>query len=124
LFSAIAAPLIVRLVAPNGWVEAARPERTLPALISSVANALRSEHRQLPRVGSFVVTDEICVTVCACEFEISIVGREPSVDHLRDGDATVTENQRAWRLLAPMAGVALDTNAENASSRHSIIIRP
>jgi hypothetical protein len=60
-------------------------ERTLPAVISSFATALRSEHRQLPRVGSFVVTDEIGVTVFACEFEISIVKREPSVDHLRDG---------------------------------------
>jgi hypothetical protein len=99
-------------------------ERTLPALISSVANALRSEHRQLPRVGSFVVTDEIRVTVCAFEFEISIVGREPSVDHLRDGDATVTEDQRAWRLLAPMAGVALDTNGENALSRHPSPLPP
>jgi hypothetical protein len=99
-------------------------ERTLPDVISSFATALRSEHRQLPRVGSFVVTDEIGVTVFACEFEISIVKREPSVDHLRDGDATVTEDQRAGRLLAPMAGVALDTNGENALSRHPIIIRP
>jgi hypothetical protein len=98
-------------------------ERTLPAVISSFATALRSEHRQVPRVGSFVVADEIGVTVFACEFEISIV-REPSVDYLRDGDATVTEDQRAWRLLAPMASVALDSNGENALSRHPIIIRP
>jgi len=35
-------------------------------------------------------------------------------EHCRNGDAPVTENQRAWRLLAAMAGVALDANAEEA----------
>jgi hypothetical protein len=98
-------------------------ERTLPAVISSFATALRSEHRQLPRVGSFVVADEIGVTVFASDLEISIVGREPSVDHIRDGDATFTEDQRAWRLLAAMTGIALDTKGESPLFRHRIIIR-
>jgi hypothetical protein len=92
--------------------------------IRSFANALRSEHRQLPRAGSFVVADEIGVTVFGCELEISMVGREPGVDHLRDRDAPFAEDQRAWRLLAAMASVALDTNGENCLSSHRIIITP
>jgi hypothetical protein len=63
------------------------------------------------------VADEIGITVCACQLEVPIVGRQPRVEHVRDGDAPVSKNQRAWRLLAAMAGVALDTNAEEPFCR-------
>src|SRR5207244_7927606 len=78
----------------------------------------RSEHRQLPGVGSLIVADEIRITVCASQLEVPVVGRQPRVKHLRDGDASVSKNQCAWRLLATMAGVALDTNAEKPFVRH------
>jgi hypothetical protein len=45
-------------------------------------------------------------------------------EHLRDSDATVTKNQRAWRLLAAMACVALDIHIEQALFRHLFIIEP
>src|SRR5207237_457454 len=38
--------------------------------------------------------------------------------HFRNGDATVTQNQHARRLLAAMAGVALDVQTEQALFRH------
>src|SRR6059036_1426467 len=84
------------------------------------ANAFRSEHRELPAVGSLIVADEIRITVCAFQLEISVVGRQPGVEYRRDGYATVTNNQRAWRLLAAMACVALNTDAEQPLFRHLI----
>src|SRR5437879_6413339 len=88
--------------------------------IPSSAYAFRSEHRELPGVGSLIVADEIRITVCAFQLEISVVGRQPGVEYLRDGYPMVTENQRAWRLLATMACVALNTDAEQPLFRHLI----
>lgn len=48
----------------------------------------------------------------------------PGVDHLRDGDATVSRNQCAWRLVAAMACVALDANGEEPLFVHSVTIGP
>jgi hypothetical protein len=82
-----------------------------------------AKHRQLPGAGSLIVTDEIGMTVGATQLEVSVVGRQPRVEHRGDGDATLTKNQCAWRLLAAVAGVALDTNNQerlrhsNAASR-------
>ena len=58
------------------------------------------------------MADEIRITVCASQLEVPVVGRQPRVEHLRDGDAPVSKNQCAWRLFAAMAGIALDNNAE------------
>ena len=63
------------------------------------------------------MANEICIAVCASQFEVPVVGREPGVDHLGDVDAAVPKDQRAWRLLAAMAGVALDANAEKVFFR-------
>jgi hypothetical protein len=46
------------------------------------------------------VADEIRIIVCASQLEVPAVGRQPRVEYFRNGDAPVTENQRAWRLLA------------------------
>jgi len=62
------------------------------------------------------VPDEIRVAVVGPQFEVPVVGRQPRVDHLRDGDTTVSKNQGAWRLLAAMAGVALDAKGEQSRS--------
>jgi hypothetical protein len=64
------------------------------------------------------VADEIRITVCAFQLEISVVGRQPGVEYLRDGYPMVTKNERAWRLLAAMACVALDADAEQTLFRH------
>ena len=53
-----------------------------------------------------------------------IIGLEPGVDHLGDVDVTVPEDQRTWRLLAAVARVALDANAEQLLLRHPLIIGP
>lgn len=82
---------------------AAKPALTL---CSWSVNAFRSEHRQLPSVESFVVADEIRIAVCAFLLEVPVVGCQPRVEQFRNGDAPVTEDQRAWGLLGAMAGVA------------------
>jgi hypothetical protein len=74
-------------------------------LIPSSVNASRAEHRQLPGAGRLIVADEIRVAVRASQFEGPVVGRQPRVEHFRDGDATISKNQRAWRLLAAVASI-------------------
>ena len=58
------------------------------------------------------MANEIRVAVCASQLEVSVVGVQPCVDYVRDGDAGVSNDQRAWGLLAAVAGVALDTDGE------------
>jgi hypothetical protein len=96
-----------------------------PALASrsSSVNAFRSEHRQLPGVGSFVVADEIRVAVRASQFEVPAVGRQPRVEQFRNGNAPVTQDQRAWRLLAAVACIAFDANADRLSVSDRIIAK-
>jgi hypothetical protein len=67
-----------------------------------------------------MVADETGIAVCAFQLEISVVGRQPGVEYLRDGYPTVTKNQRAWRLFAAMACIALDANAEEPLFGHLI----
>jgi hypothetical protein len=103
------------------WNEANRGRaRTDVLRIPSSANAFRSEHREFPGAGSLIVADEILITVCAFQLEISVVGRQPGVEYLRDGYPMVTKNQRAWRLLPAMACVALNTDAEHPLFTHLI----
>jgi hypothetical protein len=66
------------------------------------------------------VANEIRIAVCAAQLEVPVLGREPGVDHLGDADATVLKDQRAWRLLAAMACVTLNTNTDQPLFRHSI----
>ena len=63
------------------------------------------------------MADEIRITVCAFQLEVAVVGCQPRVEHIRQGDAPVTEDERPWRLLAAMAGVTLDANAEEGFFR-------
>ena len=60
------------------------------------------------------MADQIRVAVCAFQLEVPVVGCQPRVEYFRNGDAPVIEDQRAWRLLAAMAGVTLDANVEEA----------
>jgi hypothetical protein len=94
------------------------------AHIASSGNVSRAEQRQFPGVGSLIVANEIRIPVCAAQFEVPVRGREPGVDHLGDIDATVSNNQRTWSLLAAVACVALDTDTEEPLFRHPIIIGP
>ena len=70
------------------------------------------------------MTNEIRIAICASQFEVPVVWRQPRVDNLRDGDASVSENQCAWRLLAAMACVALDANGEEPLFMHPVTRRP
>jgi hypothetical protein len=92
-------------------------------LMPSSVNAFRAEHRQLPRVRSLIVANEVRVAIRASHFEVPVVWRQPRVEHFRDGDAMISKNQRAWRLLAAMACIALDANAKQLPLSHLIVVR-
>ena len=66
------------------------------------------------------MADEVRIAVCAFELEISVVRREPDIQHLRNGYPAITKNQRARRLLPAMACVTLDADAEQPRLRHLI----
>jgi hypothetical protein len=66
------------------------------------------------------VANEIRIAVGASQFDVPVVGRQPRGDNFRDGDATVSKNQCAWRLLAAMACVALDVNGEEPLFMHPV----
>ena len=67
------------------------------------------------------MANEIGIAVGAPQFEVPVVGREPRVEHLGDLDATVSKDQRAWRLLAAVTRVALDTNVEEPCFMHFVM---
>jgi hypothetical protein len=54
------------------------------------------------------VADQIRVAVFHAELEISVVRREPLVEHVRDGEAALPEVERAWRFFPAVARVTLD----------------
>jgi len=106
------------LAVPTAWPlfkrsSVAAFERSVTASVS----ALRAEHRQLPGVGALVVTDQIRVAVCAFQLEVAVVRCQPRIEHFRNRDAPITEDERAWRLLAAMAGIALDANPQETLFR-------
>jgi len=70
------------------------------------------------------MANDIRIAVVASQVEVPVVRCQPRVDNLRDGDSTVSENQRAWRLLAAMARVTLDANGEEPLFMHPVTIQP
>src|SRR5207244_2580217 len=91
--------------------------------IPSSASVFRAKHRQLPGAGSLIAAHEIGIAVRSSHLEGPVVGREPRVERLGDIDATISKQQRAWRLLAAVACVAFDTNNEEWLFIHPISIR-
>jgi hypothetical protein len=89
------------------------------------------EHLQRPSAGQ-VSSQALGRSSCrtryvspsrASQCEVPAVVRQPGADNLRDGDATVSKNQCAWRLLAAMARVALDANSGQPLCVHPVTIR-
>ena len=69
------------------------------------------------------MADEIRVAVRASQFEVPAVGRQPRVEQFRNGNAPVTQDQRASRLLAAVACIAFDANANRLSVSRRIIAK-
>jgi DNA-binding cell septation regulator SpoVG len=71
-------------------------------------------------VGSLVVAHEIRIAIGTSQLEVPILGRQPRVEHFRDVDTTVANDQRPRRLLAAVASVALDVNGVISLLTHPI----
>ena len=71
-----------------------------------------------------IVADQIRIAIGTSQLEVPVLWCKPRIEHFGDGDATVTKDQRAWRLLAAMAGVAFDANSEEALILHLTIAAP
>ena len=55
------------------------------------------------------MADEICVAVGAPELEVPVLRRQPGVEHFRDDDATISQNQYARCLFAAVSCVAVES---------------
>lgn len=69
------------------------------------------------------MADEVRVAVRTSQFEVPVVGRQPRVEHFRDVDTTFSKSQRAGRLLAAVACIALDVKAKRLPVNHRIIVK-
>jgi hypothetical protein len=82
--------------------------RAILATLSAVSFC--AEHSQLPRPTSLIVANKICIAVFPLQLEVPIVGCEPCIENLGDGDAAVCKNQHTGRLLASVSRIALDVD--------------
>ena len=72
-------------------------------------------HRQLPSVAGYVMPQDVAATFIATELEVSMVRRQPGVEHLNDFNGPAIERKPPRRLFTAVAGVALDPNLKYRS---------
>jgi hypothetical protein len=70
------------------------------------------ERRELPSIGGDVVTQDVKISPRVFDFEVPVIGRQPAIDNLGDLDEPLPETEPSRRLLATIAGVALDIHCE------------
>jgi hypothetical protein len=54
------------------------------------------------------MTQDVEIALRVLHLEVSMIGRQPGVDHFADLDLALPEPEPPRRLLATIAGVALD----------------
>jgi hypothetical protein len=90
------------------------PFYTVPGTPSSVFSSIKLLARiiatfkqgHFPDVGHTIVTQDIQVTSGATDFEITVIGIQPAIDHLGYLDQTLTEIKSPWGFLAAVTGIA------------------
>ncbi len=79
-----------------------------------------TEPRQLPAIGSNIVTQDVNITLRVLRLEVPMIGSQPAVDDLGDLDLALPKPEASRCLLATIAGVALDIHSPECGrvSRH------
>lgn len=79
------------------------------SVVPSLLRRSRLEKSHLPFIHGDVVAQNEEVPLDSLDLEVPVVGSQPGIDHLPDLVQVVAKVEAARRLLAPVAGVALDT---------------
>jgi hypothetical protein len=82
--------------------------RNLPRRRSSPAVRSATKQRQLPAIGGNVVTHNVEIALRVLHLEVPVIRCQPAVNDFRDLDMALAEPEPSRRLLATIAGVALD----------------
>jgi hypothetical protein len=77
-------------------------------------------HRQLPSVAGYVMPQNVAATFIATELEVSMVRRQPGVEHLNDFNGPAIERKAPRRLFAAIAGVTLHPSFKNRFRPRSV----
>jgi hypothetical protein len=72
-------------------------------------------HYQLPSGAGHVMPQDVAATLIAAELKVSMVRRQPGVEHLNDFNGSAIERKAPRRLFTAVAGVALDPNLKYRS---------
>jgi hypothetical protein len=80
-----------------------RPRRKTDSTVRTA-----TEQRQLPSIGGNVVTQDVQIALRVFDLEVPVIGRQPAVDNFGDLDPALPHSEPSRRLLATIAGVALD----------------
>ena len=78
------------------------------------------EQREFPAVGMRVVPQNIGAGIVAADLEVAVLGREPTIENLRDRDRTFAQPETPWLLLAAVPGITLHTDAEISCAHEEI----
>ena len=78
---------------------------------------LALKQRQLPAIGVCVVPEDVDVVIVADHLEVAVVGCEPAIEHVVHDESSFAVCEGARRLLALIAGVALDPDRQQGVAR-------
>jgi hypothetical protein len=100
--------------------------RNLPRRRSSPTVRSATKQRQLPAIGGDVVTQDVEIALRVLHLEVPMIGCQPAVNDFRDLDLALAEPEPSRRLLATIAGVALDIHDRERGhvSRHGLSDSP
>jgi hypothetical protein len=70
------------------------------------------KHGHVPAVGFNVMTQDIQIISGTTDFEIAVIGIQPTIDHLGDLNQTLTEIKSPWGFLAAVSGIADHSDLE------------
>jgi hypothetical protein len=84
--------------------------RSLPGWKTDPTVRTATDPRQLPSIGGNVVTQDVEIVLGVLDLEVPVIGRQPPVDNVGDLDLALPKPEPSRRLLATIAGVALDIN--------------
>jgi hypothetical protein len=66
------------------------------------------------------VAQDIAAAIVTVDFEIAVIGREPTVKDVNHLDLSLTQKETPGRLLAPVTGVTINANAQYGCALNTV----
>ena len=68
--------------------------------------------RDFPQSGHHIVTQDVEIAVSVLHLEVTMIGREPSVEHLGDFNLPIAHSETARRFFSAMACITLNMRSQ------------